>query len=543
VTRLNQNTIRIFFFLLPLFIFSQEIDSITVQSINVKAAQLNRAGKFSEANKLLDHLLAALNEQHGEPKYFAATYQTKAKIIRNLGFYEESIDVAKKSLQITLKIKDSFNVADSYNTIGVNYYFLSDYDSTSYYYEKSFGIKKKIKTDPYALAVSAYNLAILYEDLAQSKKALKLYLEAEQYLLKSKNKVTFLSDVYVGIAHLYFFRKEINKAEEYSEKAIDVGLKSYGEFNPNMTFVYNSYANILISKKKYKEAIILLEKTLTIRETTYGKFHKWTCESNYKLAETLVLDKQFIKAEVHYKKAIDIGEKTNSFQYLANAKAYLAMLYIEQGIKLGESEKLLLEALDNNVNVFGYKNDIIADNYYYLAEVAKKRNQKEKFFAFITRVFNSSAYDKNNLNQVIAPFQSLDALVLMGDWFKEEYDKTNNIDFLKNKFLLIDQELALIKLSQKNFSSEQSKINFANEYRQVFEKGLNTCWALYHKTKNKKYLEKAFELSETNRNITLLKGLQDSKFKLFGDIPCYQFSLSHVQIVGQKLLPIGSAKA
>jgi len=519
VTRLNQNTIRLFFFLLPLFVFSQEIDSAYVQLQNVKAAQLNRAGKFSQANKVLDHLLATLNEQNGELNYFAITYQTKAKVIRNLGLYKESIDVAKKSLQITLKIKDSFNIADSYNTIGVNYYFLSDYDSTSYYYEKSFDIKKKIKTNPYALAVSAYNLAILYEDLAQPKKALKLYLEAEQYLLKSENKTTFLSDVYVGIAHLYFFRKQITKAEEYSEKAIDVGLESYGEFNPNMTFVYNSYANILISKKKYKEAITLLEKSLKIRENTYGEFHKWTCESNYKLAETLTLNKQYNEAEVYYKKAIKIGEKIKSSQYLANAKAYLAMMYIKQDIKLGVAENLLLDALNKNINVFGYKNDIIADNYYYLAEIAKKRNQKEKFFAFITQVFNSAAYDKNNLNQVIAPFQSLDALVLMGDWFKEEYDKTDDINFLKNKFLLIDQEIALIKLSQKNFSSDQSKINFANEYRQVFEKGLNTCWALYHKTKDKKYLEKAFELSETNRNITLLEGLQDSKYKLFSEIP------------------------
>lgn len=519
MTKLSQNTLKFLFFLLPIFIFSQEIDSVAVKQQNVKAAQLNRAGKFSEANKILDHLLAALNEQKGELKYFAITYQTKAKVTRNLGLYEESIDIAKKSLQITLKIKDSFNIADSYNTIGVNYYFLSNYDSTSYYYEKSFDIKKKIKTNSYALAVSAYNLAILYEDLAQPKKALKLYLEAEQYLLISENKVTFLSDVYVGIAHLHFYRKEINKAEEYSEKAIDVGLKSYGEFNPNMTFVYNSYANILVSKKKYKEAIILLEKSLTIRESTYGEFHKWTCESNYKLAETLVLDKQYKKAEAYYKKAIAIGEKIKSLQYLAIAKSYLAMLYIKQNIKLDESEILLLDALNKNINVFGYKNDIIADNYYYLAELAKKKKEKEKFFAFTTQVFNSSAYDKNNLSQVIAPFQALDALVLIGDWFNDEYINTKNVQFLIDKYLLIDQELALIKLSQENFSSNQSKINFANEYRQVFEKGLNTCWLLYHKTKDVKYLEKAFELSETNRNITLLEGLQDSKYKLYADIP------------------------
>ena len=90
---------------------------------------------------------------------------------------------------------------------------------------------------------------------------------------------------------------------------------------------------------------------------------------------------------------------------------------------------------------------------------------------------------------------------------------------LENKFELIDEEIALIEYIQKNFSSDQSKINFANEYRKVFEKGLNTCWVLYHNSNDKKYLEKAFELSETNRSTTLLEGLQDTKFKLYSGIP------------------------
>mgnify|MGYP000979414133 CR=1 FL=1 len=47
---------------------------------------------------------------------------------------------------------------------------------------------------------------------------------------------------------------------------MDIGLKTYGEFNANMTFVYTSYANILISKKKYKEGIDLIKKGLEIRK-------------------------------------------------------------------------------------------------------------------------------------------------------------------------------------------------------------------------------------------------------------------------------------
>ncbi|RLD83986.1 MAG: hypothetical protein DRJ07_05685, partial [Bacteroidetes bacterium] len=302
-------------------------------------------------------------------------------------------------------------------------------------------------------------------------------------------------------------------------KAMDIGMKSYGEFNPNMTFVYNSYSNILKSKEDYKGAIDLLEKSLKIREQTYGNAHKWTCESNYKLAEILTLDKQYEKAIVYYKQAIKIGKEIKSSQYLANAELYLAKLYIEQDMQFEKSQELILSSLDKNIKVFGYENDIISEDYYWLAELAKKRKNKEKFFAFITRALKSAKYDKNSLEEVIAPYQALSALALMGDWYMDTYERTENTKALEDKFQLIDQEIALIKHIQKNFSTDQSKINLANEYRKVFEKGLNTCWILYHKTKDLKYLEKAFELSETNRSTTLLEGLQDTKFKLYSGIP------------------------
>lgn len=519
MTRQIQNKLSIIIFFLPLFIFSQKIDSVYVDKINYDAMVLNRGGAFTEAYQMINNLILKLDMQK-DLRNLSYSYQTKAIIEQNLGEYKESITTAKKALQMSRDLKDSTKIAFNNNLIGISYYFLTEYDSTKIYYEKSYDLKKRISTNNEGLAASAYNLAILYEDLARREMALKLYKDAEYYLLKVNDSTkTFLSDVYAGLAHLYFYNKEIEKADEYIEKAMDVGMKSYGEFNPNMTFVYNINANILESKKKYKEAIALHEKSLKIRENTYGKIHIWTCESNYQLAEVLALDKQYKKAEIHFRKSIEIGEKTNSKQYLATARTSLANMYIEQGVHLEEAEKLLLSALDNNINVFGYKNDIIASDYYYLAELAKKRKRKDKFLAYITRVFYAANYVDHQLDDVIAPFESLDALVLLGDWYFEEYNQTNNIELLEKSYALIDEELALIKHIQKNFSSDKSKINLANKYRKVFEKGLNTCWTLYHKNKEQKYIKKAFELSETNRSTVLLEGMQDSKFKLYSGIP------------------------
>lgn len=499
-------------------VYGQTIESSYVSDQNRIAIELNREGKFNQANKLLDELLSRLNAEKSDEKLFGMTYQTKAKVVQSLGDYEKSKQLARKALRIALKYQDSLNIADSYNTIGINHYFESDYDSTSYYYGKSFEIKKKIKTDPYALAVSAYNLALVHEDLGQSEKALENYEYAEQLLLESKQPKNFLSDVYVGMALIHFYSGDITMSENYAEKAMEEGLKSYSEFNPNMTFVYTTYANILEEEKKYNEALELLKKNLKIRMSTYGPWHRWTCETHYDLANSYVLIKDYDKAESHYKKAIEIGQKINSTQYLANARSFLAQLYIDRGIHLDKARELMDMALDTNIDIYGVKSDIVADNYLQLAKICELKKEKAGFMDNVHKSLEAVNYDPEDLNSLIGPFQAIDALMLLSHWYSDAFKKDHLTSNLVEAYRLVDQKSFLIKHIQNNFSSDRSRINFANHYREVFENDIGLCWLLYYETDDTKYLEKAFELSETNRNTTLLKGLQGMKFRAYGEI-------------------------
>ena len=505
--------------LVPAFGASQSIDRVYVVAENKKAADLNRKGNFAQAEKILDQLLSKLEKESAQESFFATTYQTKAKIVQSLGKYEESSKLARQSLMISLKIKDSFNIADSYNTIGINHYFEPDYDSTTYYYEKSFEIKKRIKTDPYGLAVSAYNIALVYDDLGQSEEAMELYKQAEKQLLNSGKKENFLSDIYAGMALIYFYSGELNKSEVYAEKALERGLISYGEFNPNMTFVYTTYANILEAEEKYEEAITLLEKNLKIRRSTYGEFHRWTCETYYDLANSYLLVEKYDQAEQYYKKAIEIGKKINSRQYLANARNYLAQLYLNRGMHLDEAEALLLLSLNTNIDIYGSTSDLVAENYLRLAKLNKKKDDRSQLLKYVEKSLNAANYDAEDLGKLIGPLQAIEALMLLGDWHEDAYKNDKDIQHLLTSYELVDQKTSLIRHTQSNFSTDRSRIDFANKYREVFEKDLGLCWLLYHETKDKRYLQKAFELSEINRNTTLLKGLQGIKFRAYGDIP------------------------
>ena len=514
---------RIAFFLILLLTsyiaYGQTLDREYVIDQNRKAADLNREGHFKKANNILDELLRRLEDENADDRFFASTFQNKAKVVQNLGQYEESSMLARKSLSISLKLHDSLNIADSYNTIGVNHYFSADYDSTTYYYEKSLQIKKGVKTDAYNLAVSTYNLALVYDDIGQTERAMELYKESEIELLRSGQSKNFLSDVYVGMALIYFYSEDISKAELYAEKAMEKGLISYGEFNPNMTFVYTTYANILEAEGKYNESVALLEKNLKIRITTYGEYHRWTCETYYDLANAYKLQKNYDKAERFYKKAIEIAKKVNSRQYLSYARNFLAQLYVDREIHLDEAENLLQLSLATNIDIYGPLSDLVGENYFQLAILYKLKGEKSKFFDYTQKVMKAVNYDREDLGRVIGPFQAMSVLLLLSDWYNEEYVREGNSEFLIESFKLIDQKTALIKHAQRNFSSDRSRIDFANKFREVFEKDLGLCWLLYQETKDVKYLHKAFELSETNRNTTLLKGLQGIKYRAHGDIP------------------------
>ena len=510
--------LHIWIFFVPLLVAAQELDAEKIKAINRQALELNREGKFDEAEKLLEDLLDTLERQDSELAYKAVTWQTLAKVVMNQGDYDRSFDLARRSLSFGLSKSDSANIADNLNTIGINHYFRSDYDSTTFYYEKSLEIKRKISKNPYSLAVSEYNLGIVYEDLGMPEKALEYYHAAEENLLKSKEDNTFLSDVYVGIAHIHFYSGDTERAEFYAEKSLQEGLESYGHENPNITFIYTSYANILEYQERYQESIELLEQSLNIRRQSYGENHRWTCETYYDLANVYLLNGQLEKAEKLYKKAIEIGRQIGNRQYLAYAKTYLAGLYIVENKNLEQAEKLLLSSLEEQQSIFGDKNEVVAEIYSRLANLSRIRKEEKPFFEYIEKSLSSSNYDKDSLQQVIAPHHALETITLQSSWYEDRFEENKQYSSLEKAYELLDEQVQLIYHIQRNFSTDRSKINLANEYRKVFESGLDLCWKLYENSGKHEYLEKAFDLSEINRNSTLLSGLRDIKNRMISEL-------------------------
>ena len=506
---------NIFFliFLFPLFCFSQ----IAENSILIEKSQ---NGKYDDTYERANNSHDALDNPTKNNYLTALAKLNKSKIEIRLGKYEVSITSAQMALGKFNSTKHIANVSEAYNLLIMGYYFLSKYDSAQIYYEKSYELKKRFGDYKKELAKSSNNIASVYEDLSMSWDDIKIYKETEQQILKNKDDYSFLSDVYVGMSHFYFNNKDINEAEKYAEKAMEIGLDVYGEFHWEMTLVYTAYANILESKKKYTESIQLLHESLKITEKYFGNKHRWTCKSNYDLANAYAMGGQYELAEEYYKKAVEIAKRNGHLYNLSIAKTYLSKLFIDQGIKLDQAAVFLSESLDYKLSVFGTKNEEIAEIYNLLAKRALLLNDESGFNSYVQKALISCNYFDGNLGSVINPFAALDALILKSLFYEKTYEETGSTKFLDAKYELIDRKLNLIKSIQNKFTSDRSRIYIANKYRGVFENDLNTCWSLYYKSiKDQKYLNKAFELSETNRNASLLEGIQNSQFKKYANIP------------------------
>ena len=507
----NIYTTTLLFFLSLLPIQAQHMDAYHVIQTHKNIDSLNREGHFEMAYQMATDLLQKLKQNNSSDDLLAKTYYSLSNVEISLGEYENAIVTAHTSLALFKKINDSLKIASAYNRLGVGYYFLYDYDSTQYYYKRSYELKKRLGADSNEMAVSAYNLAIAYEDLSKVEEALSLYLEAEKYLLKNPDKLSFLSDVYIGLAHLYNYNQEITKAEFYAEKAMDVGIKSYGEFNPNMTFVYTNYANILSVKGKYKKAIEMLERALEIRKNTYGTNHKWTSEAHYDLARVLMKDEQPEKAEKHLLEAVKIAKNTKNLPNLAMAENTLAKLYIKEEIKPESVIPLLENSTKINREIYGDTYLQIAENYIYLASFAKKNKNEKLFRSSLEEVYKNVNYEKTNLNYLYTPFEILEALNLEGEWLLDRFEESGNFELLHQKMELLEEQIRLIDFAKNNYSSEHAKIMVANDYHKVFEGGIKTCWLLYKSTGEEQYANKAFSLSERNRNHLLLQGFTREK--------------------------------
>ena len=155
----------------------------------------------------------------------SASDTTKAKlyntIVRDLfmpNFPDSMIFYAKKGAQV--KVSNKAWNANLINTIGVSFYYKSEYDSALYYYLEALKIRETIGNEKQIIS-SLNNIAVIYQIKGDLENALKYYFRVLRFREKAKDEYG-ISNICENIGNLYLERSDTKQALHYQLRALNI---------------------------------------------------------------------------------------------------------------------------------------------------------------------------------------------------------------------------------------------------------------------------------------------------------------------------------
>jgi len=490
-------------------------DSLRGELMNIKALIYRLDGNGKEALKISDIILAEQLRNPSIKKYnLVKTYTIRSRILILLTRYDETIRLIENTLDfpeinIPILVK-----AELLNNLGNAYLLKDNFNKAYYYYSKAYQIKLKNPTNLYDLAITAFNIGIIHEAQGDYKKAIEFYKKSAEYDLQNQGEeVGFISDIYVALSNVYTLKNDLEKAEEYIEKALHMSISIFGKDNLNVANVYTSYARLLKLKEKHKESLEFDKKALVIREKSNGIYNQFPIENLMSMAKTYAVIGLYIESKKKYIEALRRIKKLNSKVLEANCYLGLGSLHLQIG-----ANKKSVDYFNNAYIIlleFFYKNHkFTLEAELLLAKALFNNKEYDKALSITDKHLSLESKNEHNFPSLLVEAVHITNLVALS-----KYEESNKISDLKKSYNNLDIIIQNIKNIKKEYTSEVSRINSNKRNIDYFEKSIEACHILYENTNEKQYLEKAFQISEINRNSSLLAGIRDEKFKKMAGVP------------------------
>ncbi|WP_271729905.1 CHAT domain-containing protein [Aquimarina algiphila] len=339
--------------------------------------------------------------------------------------YDKAFDYYRNALNVKREIlpDDHWEIAKSYNNMGMIFHFHRAYDKALEYYKKSLLIRKKtLGSNHIETGLSYFNLGLTYDRKEEYDKAL-IYMKTALSIgtnVLNENHIE-VARYNAGIGRLYQKRGEDNKALPYLKKNLSIlshvyGRKEYklinalnmvgisyrniGEYNkamnqyniaikiekkeskydrsPSIYYIYNNIGIIFKDKGEYDKALSYYEKALYDIIKIKGENNLSTAIYYNNIGNIYRYKKDYDQSVFYIKKALEIKIKllTENNSYVSDAYNDLGEVYYAKR----EYNKALLyykKALNIRIAIFGKNGLYVTRSYTNLGNFhTEKSNYK-----------------------------------------------------------------------------------------------------------------------------------------------------------------------
>jgi CHAT domain-containing protein len=408
--------------------------------------------------------------------------------------------------------------------------------------------------------IEAENLVVIYNELGiiskitgYYDKAIEYYTQCEKIILSNRNLLRYqLPSIYTNIGNIYQYKGDYKKALEYFNESVNnenLNKLDKKERMKILSFSYNNIGIMYFTMENFKEAVYYFKESIKIKSLYKLEGIE---ESYYNYANCLRELKEYKQAEINYQKCIDariVNYGENSYR-LANVYKSMGLLKMMMN-DASASLKLYKKALEIYLSGYGRNHPSTADMYLVLGDFYMKQKNCLKALEYYQQSLsaNSIGFKSSNIYQnpveknCLSEIQLLETLKKKASAFSQLY--ANEADKSKKKNMItacmetLDLATVTLKKLRKGYLSYESKLYITQNEKEIYLWGIENALQLYELTRDKSYIEKAYQFSreskaavledEINRNETFASFLPDSLKKRKTEIQ--QNILTHEKLI------------
>ncbi|MFY0631015.1 MAG: CHAT domain-containing protein [Flavobacteriaceae bacterium] len=488
------------------------------------------------------------------------TYRLLSIIAYYRGKYQESLDLSKKALELSISFfgeLDEESIRQCADLAHL-FYTLNKYDKAIYYNKKAIRNSLIIKQESNELLSRSYiGLANTYMILGRIKEAIK-YHEKSLGLIKEilGDKNEQVGGIYINLGNCYSKLGDNDKALDYYKRGETIFLNTRLRSRNILAKTYKNIGNIFRKKQEHQKSLEYFKKANTVFTEILRPNHPNIADSYMLIAVAYKYLKDYEKSSTYYHKAIDI-QKLSKASYKDLAKTYhnLGIMCIEN-LEFNKGLNYIEKSLQMHLNILGNKSPELITLYQSLGITYRNENLHAKAIQNFEKALKLTKELKegdNKINKVslyidltsvylktqnlkIANKYLEQIAVLLKDYKESNLDKTYHKNYFRlkskyyklklketNKSIYIDS-IKLINetsLNLQDYWYKELSTSNAREIRMkqslpIYENSINHLITHYNTFDE---LEKTFEIAEKTKSLQLNESFKDSRAKHFGRVP------------------------
>lgn len=469
-------------------------------------------------------------QQEKDPSILGIYY---AALAHNYLFHEE-MDSMKKYYDLACpiyKTQERFLQLTNFNIkIAMEYYFLEQIPLAQEYLDIADQLEKLELSPRQLFAPNIYNLrTVIYYDKAEYEKAIQNSLATIQYDKKSGvASDQIIAYEYNNIAVALNTLGDHESALDYYHKALQLVYKS-GTKDPNnivyllnnMGYIYRKQEDETKERDSYLKGLNLL---LEADNTNWDSKQDFI-NTYHSLAHYYRIQKQRDSSLYYINQAAKLSQ---DFTYRAMETNRLYSFHFLDQKNFKQAKNYAFKALNIALKTYATKSrevafsyDLIACIFYMSKEYPKAIRYTQKALGCISSNFSdengfstppvSEVFDKNTFLSILKyKILCLDSL------YNQNYPHLSQNDLFQTAKLTVEAVEQLNK-GMKNKKSQQ--IWLSQKAIPAFEQAIQIALNIYKRTKDFRYLNEAFVLSERSKSMLMQGNFQTKEAAILGGVP------------------------